>query len=117
MVEEHYARDYLCDNYTPDKELHKCFISLVMRSSAKLCVIPMQDYMGLDNSCRMNQPSTVGKNWKWRIRKRELTVKLQKEIQGIALRYGRMNWSAVSWRQLSVKGKADSCLIVFLDLR
>lgn len=54
---------------------------------------PMQDYMGLDNSCRMNQPSTVGKNWKWRIRKRELTVKLQKEIQGIALRYGRMNWS------------------------
>ena len=91
--ERKLARDYLCDNYTPDKELHKCFIRLVMRSSAKLCVIPMQDYMGLDNSCRMNQPSTVGKNWKWRIRKRELTVKLQKEIQGLALRYGRMNWS------------------------
>ena len=91
--ERKLARDYLCDNYTPDKELHKCFISLVMRSSAKLCVIPMQDDMGLDNSGRMNQPSTVGKNWKWRIRKRELTVKLQKEIQGIALRYGRMNWS------------------------
>ena len=91
--ERKLARDYLCDNYTPDKELHKCFISLVMRSSAKLCVIPMQDYMGLDNSCRMNQPSTVGKNWKWRIRKRELTVKLQKEIHDIALRYGRMNWS------------------------
>ena len=91
--ERKLARDYLCDNYTPDKELHKCFISLVMRSSAKLCVIPMQDYMGLDNSCRMNQPSTVGKNWKWRIRKRELTVKLQKEIHGLALRYGRMNWS------------------------
>lgn len=68
--ERKLARDYLCDNYTPDKELHKCFISLVMRSSAKLCVIPMQDYMGLDNSCRMNQPSTVGKNWKWRIRKK-----------------------------------------------
>ena len=91
--ERKLARDYLCDNYTPDKELHKCFISLVMRSSAKLCVIPMQDYMGLDNSCRMNQPSTVGKNWKWRIRRRELTAKLQKEIHGIALRYGRMNWS------------------------
>ncbi len=51
--ERKLARDYLCDNYTPDKELHKCFISLVMRSSAKLCVIPMQDYMGLDNSWRM----------------------------------------------------------------
>ncbi|MEI3113756.1 MAG: 4-alpha-glucanotransferase [[Ruminococcus] lactaris] len=91
--ERKLARDYLCDSCTPDKDLHKCFISLVMRSSAKLCVIPMQDYLGLDNSCRMNQPSTVGKNWKWRIRKSELTVKLQKEIHGIALRYGRMNWS------------------------
>ena len=91
--ERKLARDYLCDSCTPDKDLYKCFISLVMRSSAKLCVIPMQDYMGLDNSSRMNQPSTVGKNWKWRIRKRELTVKLQKEIHGIALRYGRMNWS------------------------
>lgn len=65
--ERKLARDYLCDSCTPDKDLYKCFISLVMRSSAKLCVIPMQDYMGLDNSSRMNQPSTVGKNWKWRI--------------------------------------------------
>ena len=91
VKERKLARDYLCDNWTPDKELYKCFISMVMRSSAKLCVIPMQDYMGLDNSCRMNQPSTVGKNWKWRIRKRELTIKLQKEIHGMTLRYGRMN--------------------------
>ena len=91
--ERKLARDYLCDSCTPDKDLYKCFISLVMRSSAKLWVITMQDYMGLDNSSRMNQPSTVGKNWKWRIRKRELTVKFQKEIHGIALRYGRMNWS------------------------
>ena len=27
----------------------------------KAHAIPMQDYMGLDNSSRMNQPSTVGK--------------------------------------------------------
>ena len=93
--ERKLARDYLCDNYTPDKELHKCFISLVMRSSAKLCVIPMQDYMGLDNSCRMNQPSTVGKNWKWRVNSRQLSLKLQKEIQEMTLRYGRMNWETV----------------------
>lgn len=36
-----------------------------MRSSAKLCVIPMQDYLALGNNCRINTPSTVGKNWKW----------------------------------------------------
>ena len=88
-----WYRDYLCDTYTPEKELYKSLISLVMRSAAKLCVIPMQDYLGLDNRYRMNTPSTVGTNWKWRIRKNQLSVKLQKEIHGIALRYGRMNWS------------------------
>lgn len=40
----------------------------------------------------MNQPSTVGTNWKWRIKKRELTKKLQNEIHDVTLRYGRKNW-------------------------
>ena len=73
-------------------ELYKCFISLIMRSAARVCVIPMQDYMGLDNRFRMNKPSTVGMNWKWRIKKRDLTKKLQKEIYDVTLRYGRKNW-------------------------
>ena len=90
--EQKLTREYLCDAYTPEKELYKSLISLVMRSAAKLCVIPMQDYLGLDNRYRMNTPSTVGTNWKWRIRKNQLSVRLQKEIYGVALRYGRMNW-------------------------
>ena len=64
-------------------------ISLAMRSASNLCIIPMQDYLGLDNTARMNQPSTVGKNWKWRLKKRQLTKKLQKEIYGITKRYER----------------------------
>ena len=61
-----------------------------MRSRAKLCVIPMQDYLGYDNSSRMNKPSTVGINWKWRITREELTEELQKEIYDTARRYGRL---------------------------
>ena len=49
--------------------------------------------MGLDNRCRMNQPSTVGINWKWRLKEEDLTEELQKDIYDITLRYGRMNWS------------------------
>ena len=48
--EQKLAREYLCDQATPDKELYKSFISLIMRSSAKLCVIPMQDYLGLERT-------------------------------------------------------------------
>ena len=93
--EQKLARDYMCDQYTPERELYKSLISLIMRSSAKLCVIPMQDYLGLGNNCRINTPSTVGKNWKWRVNTRQLSLKLQKEIQEMTLRYGRMNWKTV----------------------
>nr|WP_296030879.1 4-alpha-glucanotransferase [uncultured Dorea sp.] len=103
--EQKLTREYLCDTYTPEKELYKSLISLVMRSAAKLCVIPMQDYLGLDNRYRMNTPSTVGTNWKWRIRKNQLSVRLQKEIHGIALRYGRMNWIEDEEEAVTVTGK------------
>lgn len=86
------VRDYLCDQYTPEKQLYKPLISLVMRSIAKTCIIPMQDYLGYDNESRTNKPSTLGINWRWRVRKRELTTALQKEILAVTKRYGRMNW-------------------------
>ena len=54
-------------------------------------VIPMQDYLGLDNHYRMNKPSTVGENWKWRLKKGELTDLLKEEIRGMTRRYGRLN--------------------------
>ncbi len=91
--ERQLARDYLCDRHTPQKLLYHSFISLVMRSSAKLCIIPMQDYMGLDNDCRTNKPSTVGTNWRWRLTKNDLSDELREEILAVTKRYGRMNWA------------------------
>ena len=86
------ARDYLCDHLTPDHELYRAFIALIMRSSAKMCIIPLQDYLGYDNRSRINKPSTVGSNWRWRITEQQLSAGLQEEIRETALRYGRMNW-------------------------
>ena len=60
-----------------------------MRSGAKLCVIPMQDYLGKGNKSRMNQPSTVGKNWRWRVKESELSQELKEEILHITKLYGR----------------------------
>lgn len=84
------ACDYLCDHYTPDDKLHKAFISLAMRSRCDLCIIPMQDYLGLDNTARMNKPSTVGDNWRWRLTETEMTDALQEEIRHMTKIYGRM---------------------------
>ena len=89
--EQELVRDYLCDHYTPKKYLYRSLNSLVMRSKAALCVIPMQDHLGLDNRYRMNKPSTVGENWKWRLKKGDLTDQLKAEIRGMTRRYGRLN--------------------------
>ena len=49
--------------------------------------------LGLDNAARINKPSTVGQNWRWRLKKTQLTKKLQKEICQLTTRYGRKNWA------------------------
>lgn len=87
--ERRAVREYLCDFYTPQSELCSALIALIMRSSAKTCIVPMQDYMNLDNQARMNTPSTVGTNWQWRLQKSDLSPELQQFIRQTAVRYGR----------------------------
>lgn len=83
------AREYLCDEYTPDDKLYKLFIALIMRSRADLCVIPMQDWLGLDDKNRMNTPSTVGENWKWRMKSEDMSEQLCTEMRTMTEIYGR----------------------------
>jgi 4-alpha-glucanotransferase len=52
----------------------------------------MQDYMGLDNKSRMNQPSTLGTNWKWRMVEGQLSDELLGEILEVTSVYGRKAW-------------------------
>ena len=58
-------------------------------STADLCIIPLQDYLGLDNRARINQPSTNGKNWKWRVLEEQLDRPLQTRIRRLTELYGR----------------------------
>lgn len=88
--ERQLARDYLCDAYTPDNKLHYSFISVIMRSKAKVCIIPLQDYLGYDDSCRMNKPSTVGINWKWRMKKTDMADTVKDKIFKMTTLYGRI---------------------------
>ena len=53
----------------------------------------MQDYLGLDNSARTNQPSTNGRNWKWRVNKEDLNDALVARIARLTELYGRFEES------------------------
>ncbi|MDE7067878.1 MAG: 4-alpha-glucanotransferase, partial [Schaedlerella arabinosiphila] len=54
-----------------------------------LCIIPIQDFLCLDEKARINIPSTLGNNWVWRLKKGQITEALTKEIYRMTKMYGR----------------------------
>ncbi|MDY6915393.1 MAG: 4-alpha-glucanotransferase [Candidatus Cloacimonadota bacterium] len=55
-------------------------IEAAWHSRAVISLAPMQDFLNLDNSARMNTPGTVGDNWKWRVQPQQLTDQLAGKI-------------------------------------
>ncbi len=49
------------------ESIHLDMIRFALASSARLCMIPVQDLLGLDSDSRMNTPGTTDKNWCWRL--------------------------------------------------
>ncbi|MCI9178690.1 MAG: 4-alpha-glucanotransferase [Lachnospiraceae bacterium] len=65
------------------------FIRLALASVANLAIIPVQDYLGLGTDARINEPSTLGKNWKWRMKEGELTNEICQRARRMARLYAR----------------------------
>ncbi len=86
------VREYLDDRTTPDDQLYRKMLRLAMMSVARTCILPLQDVLGLDNTCRINQPGTVEKNWVWRMKPDALTLQAQRELRQLTVRSGRFNW-------------------------
>ena len=91
-----HVRAYLSDEATPLKKVYKKLIHLALRCAAKDCIVPIQDWMGLDNSARMNTPGTVESNWSWRLLPGQITEELGQEMLVYTKRYGRANWEALN---------------------
>jgi 4-alpha-glucanotransferase len=56
----------------PDHEPWQ-LIELALSSRAAVCIIPVQDVLGLGSEGRMNTPGVRHGNWKWRLRPGQLT--------------------------------------------
>ncbi len=83
------ALRYMNSFYTPKEEQHWDLIALAMRSTADTCIIPVQDFLGLGSEARINTPSTLGDNWKWRMTKGAFSEELKERIRGMTKLYGR----------------------------
>ncbi|MDR1587386.1 MAG: 4-alpha-glucanotransferase [Treponema sp.] len=69
----------------------RAFIRAALASVADTAIIPMQDYLGLDDRARMNTPSSVGgNNWLWRMKPGAADSALAAKMHRLAQVYGRL---------------------------
>lgn len=82
-----FARRYL--NVKTGKNIGSELIRAAIASVADTAIIPMQDYLGLGTEARINTPSTLGYNWKWRMLPGQVPEDLAKRIAHLCRLYGR----------------------------
>ena len=82
----------MCRRYLKPRPFEKLNITMIRelyKSSCGLAVVPMQDVIGLDDTARMNIPSTLGGNWKWRSLKKHFSNKNAAFLRDLAETYYR----------------------------
>lgn len=84
-----YAMEYINVHEDEVEDINWAFIRLAMSCVANLCIIPMQDYLGLGKDARINMPSTLGQNWTWRMTKEEFTEEIRQKIKKMTKLYAR----------------------------
>ena len=83
----------MCKRYLkplPFEKINHTMIRELYKSQAGIAIVPMQDIIGLDDSARMNIPSTLGGNWNWRAEKKHFDAKSAAFMKDLALTYYRL---------------------------
>ena len=94
-----------------DKPVNDCVWGLIrtaLASVADLAVIPIQDYLCLGNEARMNEPSTLGDNWKWRLTDGQISDMTLYHMRELARIYGRLRKDTLSDKEKEEK-KKEAC--------
>lgn len=83
------AKRYMCLNRR--EGYHWGAIRTLLETGAALTILQMQDILGMDNSARMNLPSTVGGNWQWRALPGACSSDVAKRLRLLTTTYGRLD--------------------------
>lgn len=99
-----HAVQYL--RLSEEEGYHWGMIRGAMASVADLAVIPVQDLLGLGNEARMNTPSTLGENWKWRLLPGQLTKAVGDRLLEYTKLYCRVREEKTVGKKPKKPGKA-----------
>ena len=84
------AERYLNNRCTRKEDMPWDFIRLAMASVADLAITPIQEFLCLGGEARVNRPSTLGTNWKWRLLKGQITHEVTGKMYDMTKLYGRL---------------------------
>ena len=84
-----FAKEYL--NLTQEEGYNWGMMRAAWSSVADMAIVPIQDLLGLGSEARINTPSTLGDNWKWRATEDQITNALAKKLYRYMEMYGRCN--------------------------
>lgn len=84
-----YVLKCLGINDTEGDKIIDLLIDSVLKSKASLVIIPLQDYLSLDSRGRINTPSTLGRNWVWRVKREMLTEEISMKIKAMTINSNR----------------------------
>lgn len=87
--DRNYMTKYLNNAGTKNKNIYKDMIRVTMASVADTAIIPLQDYLGLGSEARINIPSTLGTNWRWRMLKSDMSEDVLEFMSDMTLVYER----------------------------
>jgi len=65
-------------------------IEVAAASPARLCMLQVQDVLGLGSEARMNTPGTAGGQWRWRLEPGQLTAAHARRLRWITAASGRL---------------------------
>lgn len=68
-----------------EQEIHWTFVHAAATSVADLCIVPLQDVLGLGSEARMNTPSRTEGNWRWRYRPGALSAQIAERLAALAI--------------------------------
>lgn len=76
-----------CD--VDEKNVHMTLGRLAYSSVADIAILPVQDVLGLDETARMNVPSSANNNWAWRLVQGQLNGNVEKMLSEWVQLYNR----------------------------
>ncbi|RFZ94106.1 malto-oligosyltrehalose synthase [Mucilaginibacter conchicola] len=73
-----------------EKNIAEMLIRETLSSVCDTAIIPLQDWLGLDENARMNTPASDGENWTWQLTEEQLSALPLKRMRKLTRLFGRV---------------------------